>query len=118
MVLTLCPRCGSKMHMADVTGTTPLEDDYVSVAVLCPECSLLATMKISGVVWAKFAKDAKDARPTVKSDERRQPQGRRIGQVVKAFREVELAQVYTIDDITWVWEAQEAMRPESIPLEV
>lgn len=102
------------MRMADVTGTTSLEAGFLSVAVLCPECSLLATMRVAESVWAKF--NAQHG--PVKSDDRRQPEGRKIGLQVKAFREVELAQVYTIDDVLWVWEAQEAMRPESIPLEV
>lgn len=111
-LLSRCPACGSDMTLADVTGTTELDESLLSVGLLCPGCSLSAHMRVLKVLWQQILGVQKVA------DVRQEPEGRRIGQKVAAFREVELAAVDSLEDILWVWEYQEKVRPESVPVEV
>lgn len=114
--LTRCPRCGTNLTSENVTGTTKFDERHTTVGMVCHECELSATMKVLTSLWKSMIKEEK--LPDVKVDERKQPEGRRIGQVVKAFREVELVNVVTVEDITWIWDYQSKVAPETVPVEV
>lgn len=115
-VLTRCPQCGSPMTFANVTGVTQLEDNEVSVGMACSDCKFASHVRVMARLWEQLT--VGEERFGVKSDERQVPGGRQIGQVVKAFAEVELANVYSLEDIAWIWDYQAKVSPESIPVEV
>ena len=75
-------------------------------------------MRVIAALWNTLSDEKDFVPPKVKSDDRAVPEGRRIGQTVRAFAEVELAPIYGVEDITWIWDYQEKVSPETVPVEV
>lgn len=118
--LSRCPRCTTTIRFADVVGATSLDDEFVTVGMICAECTLASHMRVAKATWQKMLGAAKAAHVETNQTPPDAEAARRadIGRTVKAARLVDLDTMTDLGDILAGWEWQERVAPETIVKEL